>query len=253
MNTTKKNITGIAAIILSCILLIGTAGAYDVNTACESAKEIITATNNITALELVAFYSDYTHHQFSLRQFKISTEYVLNPEDSVCGQIQSYLEGEYIEEEPSEMILTTVAGEERISYKLSPETSRFVKLPELVDFPDPKKYADKMLLIFRITGDSGKIPMNNDASPLNPENIFKSRNRITPSAILADLIGTGGTKTSASSLLTTAVLESGSLQAVGDVHSARVPDFVADRQTVQAGQGDFASTGSDLIRKYRQG
>ncbi len=253
MNTTKKNLAGIAAVILICVLLIGTAGAYDVNTACESAKEIITATNNTTALELVAFYSDYSLHQFSLRQFKISTEYVLNPEDSVCGQIQSYLQGEYIEEEPSEMILTTVAGEERISYKLSPETSRFVKLPEPVDFPDPKKYADKMLLIFRSTGDSGKIPMNNDASSLNPENIFKSRNRITPSEILADLFGTGGTKTFASSLVTTAVLDSGSLRAVGDLRSVRIPDAVTDRQTVQAGHGDFTSTGSDLIGKYRQG
>ena len=247
MNTIKKCLTCIAAVILICVFVTGTVSAYDADTACQSANEIISSTNNTTALELVGFYSDY-----SLRQFKIWTEYFIDPD--LCGQIRQFIEERDPGQELSEMILTTVSGEERVWYKLSPETSLFVKLPESVDFPDQKKYADKMMLYFKIIGYHGKDTVIKNASSLNPENMFGSRNGITPAAVLADLFGREETKTSASSLLTTASLHPGGAFDAQISHVSSVNTVTsANRLNVRAGQGDFASVGSELIDNYRQG
>jgi hypothetical protein len=252
MNTIKKCLTGIAAVILICVCVTGTVSAYDADTACQSAYEIISATNNTTALELVGFYSDY-----SLRQFRILTEYILNPEETICGEIRQYIEDLDHGQELSEMILTTVAGEERVSYKLSPETSRFVKLPKPVDFPDPQKYADKMMLYFKIIGYHGKDTAPKNASSLDPSGMFSSHSSVTPAGLLEDLSSKQGTKISASSLLTTVTLNSRSQEGVGGVRIAQITtgitNPVTSRPPVQAGKSDFASIGSDLIGTHRQG
>jgi len=248
MNTTKKCLACTAVVILICVFVTGTVSAYDADTACQSANEIISSTNNTTALELVGFYSDY-----SLRQFRVLTEYILNPEETTCGQIRQYIEELDPGQELSEMILTTVAGEERISYKLSPETSLFVKLPEPVDFPDPQRYADKMMLYFKIIGYNGRSDSkNNDASSLNPEDIFKSKNSITPSIILDDLFGSRGSNNPASSFMSNAALNSRNTFNIGDSKLSRI-NSAKTALIVQTGQHDFASIGSDLIENYRQG
>jgi len=247
MNTTKKCLAGIAAVILICVVVTGTVSAYDADTACQSANEIISSTNNTTSLELVGFYSDY-----SLRQFRILTEYILNPEETTCGQIRQYIEELDPGQELSEMILTTVAGEERISYKLSPETSLFVKLAEPVDFPDPQRYADKMMLYFKIIGYHGKDTAPNNASSLNPDDIFRSRNGITRSTILEDLFRTQDEENFASAPLTNSALQLGSPWGISDTGIARTPDSAAGRLIVQPGQSGFASIGSDLIGNYRR-
>jgi hypothetical protein len=234
------------------VLVIGTVSAYDADTACESATTIISSANNTTELELVAYYSDY-----SLRQFKIWTEYILDPEETICRQIRQYIEKLDPGQELSEMILTTVSGEDRVSYKLSPETSLFVKLPEPVDFPDPVKYQEKMLLYFKIIGYHGKDTAPKNASSLNLRGMFGSHSGIAPSGLLENLSVKQGDKISASSLLTTATLGSGNQEGEGGIRIAQFATGITDTVTgtlpVQSGKRDFASMGSDLIGNYRQG
>jgi hypothetical protein len=246
MNTTKKCLAGIVAVILICVVVTGTVSAYNADTACQSANEIISSTNNTTALELVGFYSDY-----SLRQFRILTEFILNPEETICGEIRQYIGELDPGQELSELILTTVSREERVSYKLSPDTSRFVKLAEPVDFPDPQKYGEKMLLYFKIIGyHGGNDPKN--ASSLNPADIFRSRSGITPAGILADLFGSRGSNNPATSFMSNAALNSRNTFNIGDSKLSRITS--ANSALIsQTGQHDFASIGSDLIGRYRQG
>ncbi len=247
MKTIHKCQTGIITVVLICLLVTGTVSAYDTNIACKSANETITETENITELELVAFYSDY-----SLRQFKIWTECILNPEESVCGQIYRYIEERDAGVELSEMILTTVAGDERVSYKLSPETSMFVKMPEPIDFPDPKRYADKMMLYFKITGYGGKGTNNNDVSSLNPENIFRSHYGLTPASILSDLSGRQRRDVPASALLTNTALRLGITVKNTQTSQVGAGNPVAtDVLAAHRADGDFASKGSGLIESYR--
>jgi hypothetical protein len=252
MKNTPNYRAGIAAFILVCVIFTGTVSAYDADTACQSANEIISSTNNTTALELVGFYSDY-----SLRQFKIWTEFFIDPD--LCVQIRQYIEELDPGQELSELVLTTVSGDERVSYKLSPETSLFVKMSEPVDFPDSQKYTDKMMLYFKIIGYHGKDTPPKNASSLDPRSMFGNYNGVTPAGLLEDLSGKQATKISASSLLTTATLNSASREGVGGVRIAQINTgitntvaTVTDRLPVQAGKSDFASLGSDLIGNHRQ-
>jgi hypothetical protein len=252
MKNTPNYRAGIAAFILVCVIFTGTVSAYDADIACQSANEILSSTNNTTALELVGFYSDY-----SLRQFRILTEYILNPKETTCGEIRQCIMELDPGQELSELVLTTVSGDERVSYKLSPQTSLFVKLPESVDFPDPQKYADKMMLYFKIIGYHGKDTPPKNASSLDPWGMFGSHSEVTPAGLLEDLSGKQGTKISASSLLTTATLSSENQEGVEGIRIAQFATGITDTVTgtlpVQAGKSHFASIGSDLIRNYRQG
>ena len=251
MNIIQKIPAPIAALLLICLFAVGFAGAYDANTACDSANDIIAATNNTTALELVVFYTDY-----GLSQSKIWTEDTIHPEEFICGGVRRAIEEENDGRTISDLIITTVSGNERVSYKLSPETSLFERMAEPVDFPDQKKYADKMMLYFKIIGYHGKDTVLPDASSLDPENLFQSRNGITPSMILDDLSGSQGTRIPASSFISNAALNLGNTIDTRDSLLSRVAnantDRVIVRKALQTGQRDFTSIGSQIIGNYHQ-
>jgi len=87
MNKIKRRLAGIAGALLICLLAVGTASAYDADTACTSLKEVVAGSDDLTALELVAEYSDG-----SLSVMKLWTESVINPEETLCARLEYILE-----------------------------------------------------------------------------------------------------------------------------------------------------------------
>jgi hypothetical protein len=122
--------TGIAGALLICLIAISTASAYDADTACASLKEIIAGSNDLTALELVVEYTDG-----SSSAIKLWTDSVIDPEETLCTSVHRTIEMAGEPTNLSRVILSLVADTERVSYKLSPETSVFGELPEPVEFP----------------------------------------------------------------------------------------------------------------------
>ena len=131
MNNTTRRLTGVASALLICLLAIGTASAYDTDTACTSLKEVVAGNDDLIALELVAEYSDG-----SVSVMKLWTESLIGPEEALCGRLERTLEEEGRGNDLSRVILTLVSGEKRVSYELSPEKSVFVELDQPVEFPD---------------------------------------------------------------------------------------------------------------------
>ncbi len=131
MNNTKRRLAGIAGALLICVLVVGTASAYDADTACASLKEVVAGSDDLTALELVAEYSDG-----SLSVMKLWTESLIGPEEALRAELERTLEEEGMVNDLSRVILTLVSGEKRVSYELSPEKSVFVELDQPVEFPD---------------------------------------------------------------------------------------------------------------------
>ena len=76
MNKGKRGLTGVAGVLLICLLAIGTVSAYDVDTACTNLKEVVAGSDDLTALELVAEFLDG-----SVSAMKLWTESVINPEE----------------------------------------------------------------------------------------------------------------------------------------------------------------------------
>jgi len=131
MNKIKRRLAGIAGALLICLLAVGTASAYDADTACTSLKEVVAGSDDLTALELVAEYSDG-----SLSVMKLWTESLIGPEEALRAELERTLEEEGKGNDLSRVILTLVSGEKRVSYELSPEKSVFVELDQPVEFPD---------------------------------------------------------------------------------------------------------------------
>jgi len=131
MNKVKRGLTVVAGVLLICLLAIGTVSAYDVDTACTSLKEVVAGNDDLTALELVAEYSDG-----SVSVMKLWTESVINPEETLCARLEYILEEDRERNDLPRVILTLVSGEIRISYELSPKKSVFVELKQPVVFPD---------------------------------------------------------------------------------------------------------------------
>ena len=131
MNKIKRRLAGIAGALLVCLLVVGTASAYDADTACTSLKEVVAGSDDLTALELVAEYSDG-----SLSVMKLWTESLIGPEEALRAELERTLEEEGKGNDLSRVILTLVSGEKRVSYELSPEKSVFVELDQPVEFPD---------------------------------------------------------------------------------------------------------------------
>ena len=141
--------TGIAGVLLICLIAISTASAYDADTACASLKEVIAGSNDLTALELVAEYADG-----SFSTIKLWTDSVIGPDETLCTSLGQTIEENGKGDELSRVILTLVATDERVSYELSPEKSVFVALPEPVEFPDSP--------IVRVTTDTAATSRGND-------------------------------------------------------------------------------------------
>jgi len=131
MNNIQRCLAGIAGIFLVCLLAVGAASAYDRDAACASLKEVVAGSNDSTALELVAEYSDG-----SIDVMKLWTESVVGSEETLCARLEHILEKEGEDSDLSRVILTMVTGEKRVSYVLSPEKSVFVELEQPVGFPD---------------------------------------------------------------------------------------------------------------------
>ena len=131
MNKVKRGLTGVAGVLLICLLAIGTVSAYDVDTACTSLKEVVAGNDDLTALELVAEYLDG-----SVSAMKLWTESVINPEETLCARLEYILEEDRERNDLPRVILTLVSGENQISYELSPKKSVFVELKQPVVFPD---------------------------------------------------------------------------------------------------------------------
>lgn len=149
MNNTKRCLAGIAGTLLICLIAITTASAYDADTACVSLKEVIAGSNDLTALELVAEYSDG-----SVSTMKLWTDSVIAPEETLCTSLQKIIDEGGKGNDLSRVILTLVANRQRVSYELSPEKSVFVALPEPVEFPDSS--------IVRDTSDTAAASREND-------------------------------------------------------------------------------------------
>jgi hypothetical protein len=79
MNNTTRHLTGIAGALPVCLPAVDTASAYDADTACASLKEVVAGSDDLTALELVAEYSDG-----SLSVMKLWTESVSYPRETLC-------------------------------------------------------------------------------------------------------------------------------------------------------------------------
>ena len=131
MNKGKRGLTGVAGVLLICLLAIGTVSAYDVDTACTNLKEVVAGSDDLTALELVAEFLDG-----SVSAMKLWTESVINPEETLCARLEYILEEDRERNDLPRVILTLVSGEKRVSYELSPEKSVFVELDQPVVFPD---------------------------------------------------------------------------------------------------------------------
>ena len=131
MNNTTRRLAGIAGALLICLLAVDTASAYDADTACTSLKEVVAGSDDLTALELVAEYSDG-----SLSVMKLWTESVINPEETLCARLEYILEEDRERNDLKRLILTLVSGEKRVSYELSPDKNVFVELDQPVEFPD---------------------------------------------------------------------------------------------------------------------
>ena len=87
MNKGKRGLTGVAGVLLICLLAIGTVSAYDVDTACTNLKEVVAGSDDLTALELVAEFLDG-----SVSAMKLWTESVINPEETLCARLEYILE-----------------------------------------------------------------------------------------------------------------------------------------------------------------
>ncbi len=131
MNNTTRRLAGIASALLICLLAAGTASAYDADTACASLKEVVAGSDDLTALELVAEYSDG-----SLSVMKLWTESLIGPDEALRAELERTLEEEGMGNDLSRVILTLVSGEKRVSYELSPDKNVFVELDQPVVFPD---------------------------------------------------------------------------------------------------------------------
>ena len=131
MNKGKRGLTGVAGVLLICLLAIGTVSAYDVDTACTNLKEVVAGSDDLTALELVAEFLDG-----SVSAMKLWTESVINPEETLCARLEYILEEDRERNDLKRLILTLVSGEKRVSYELSPDKNVFVELDQPVEFPD---------------------------------------------------------------------------------------------------------------------
>jgi len=81
-----------------------------VDTACTSLKEVVAGNDDLTALELVAEYSDG-----SVSVMKLWTESVINPEETLCARLEYILEEDRERNDLPRVILTLVSGEIQIS------------------------------------------------------------------------------------------------------------------------------------------
>jgi len=131
MTRMNRSLICIAAALLVCLLAIGTVSAYDPDTACTSLKEVIAGSGNLTALELVFDYSDG-----SIGCIKLWTENIIDPSGSLCNNLEEIINPRNTKRDLSRIVFTAVAGDDRISYELSPEKSLFIKLPEAEVFPN---------------------------------------------------------------------------------------------------------------------
>jgi hypothetical protein len=131
MTQTNRFLICVAGILLVCLLAIGTVSAYDPDTACTSLKEIIAGSGDLQALELVYDYSDG-----SVGCMKLWIENTIDPDETLCNSLKEILNSKERKVDFSRIVFTTVAGDARISYELSPEKSVFLKIPKAVKFPD---------------------------------------------------------------------------------------------------------------------
>lgn len=150
MTQTNRFLICAVGILLVCLLAIGTVSAYDPDTACTSLKEVIAESGDLQALELLFEYSDE-----SVSYLKIRTDGLPNVEGDMSTNLQKrLLTDDDGTRTLSRVILTTVEGDYRISYILSPEKSVFKELPVAIDFPaligdDPESITTDALNLIR--------------------------------------------------------------------------------------------------------
>ncbi len=150
MTRMNRSLICIAAALLVCLLAVGTVSAYDPDTACTSLKEVIAGSGDLMSIELIFEYSDE-----SISYLKIRTDGLLNVEGDMSTNLQKrLLTDDDGTRTLSRVILTTVEGDYRISYILSPEKSVFKELPEAIEFPaltgdDPESITTDALNVLR--------------------------------------------------------------------------------------------------------
>ncbi len=156
MTQTKKFLICALGIIMVCLLTIGTVSAYDSDTACTSLKEVIAASGDLDALELVYGYSDG-----SIGYIKIWTDNCPDAREEIVLDLQDRLKSNEDKGRTfSKIVFTAVNGEKRTSYELSQKQSIFKSLLKAVEFPV------KVPEIEFSTGDDARNPNLVKSNPL---------------------------------------------------------------------------------------